>query len=110
MTELLENIHVALPEMILLITASIALIGDLFFRRYVPAIAFFCAMAGLILAALVSFFLLGSFKIITLHGLFISDDIAQLMKIFIYVTVFLSFSIQDIILMNDKCRREIIMS
>ncbi|WP_133127568.1 NADH-quinone oxidoreductase subunit NuoN [Legionella nagasakiensis] len=91
MTELLENIHVALPEMLLLITASVALIGDLFFRRLFPAVAFFCANIGLMLAAIVSFFLLGGFKTIILHGLFISDDIAQLMKIFIYITVFLSF-------------------
>ncbi len=91
MIALLENIHVALPEMIVLITACLALLADLFFRDRVKSIAFFISCLGLILSAGVSFLYIGSYKVIVLNGLFISDDVANLMKFFIYITVLLSF-------------------
>ncbi|MBI2785689.1 MAG: NADH-quinone oxidoreductase subunit NuoN [Legionella longbeachae] len=91
MTALLENIHVVLPEMIVLATACIALLSDLFLRHRYKSIAYFISCTGLILAAITSFFYIGMFKVITLNGLFISDDVANLMKIFIYLTVLLSF-------------------
>lgn len=91
MNPLLTNIHMALPEIIILITASIALLGDLFLRSRIPAIAFYCASLGLVLAGVVSFLYLGEYPVVLFHGLFISDDMAQLMKLFIYATVFLSF-------------------
>ncbi len=91
MTGLLENIHLALPEIIILVTGCIALLSDLFLRQYVKSIAFFCACTGLLLAAGVTFLFLGQFNAIILNGLFISDDAGQLMKLFIYLTVFLSF-------------------
>ncbi len=91
MTEILNNLHLALPEMIILITACLALLGDLFLRDTVKSIAFFTAMGGLILAGIVSFLYLGQYSTVILHGLFISDDTAQLMKIFICLSVCLSF-------------------
>ncbi|KTD19713.1 NADH-quinone oxidoreductase subunit NuoN [Legionella londiniensis] len=91
MTELLDNIHVALPEMIVLTTACVALISDLFLNRRMPGIAFYFACAGLALAGVISFLLLGQFKTVIFHALFVSDDSAQLMKLFIYFSVLLSF-------------------
>lgn len=91
MTGLLDNIHVALPEMIILATVCIALLGDLFLSRRIPNIAFTLASIGLIFAASASFLLLGQFKTIIFHALFVSDDSAQLMKLFIYTSVLLSF-------------------
>ncbi|RUQ90010.1 NADH-quinone oxidoreductase subunit NuoN [Legionella septentrionalis] len=91
MVELLNNIHVALPEMIILVTACVALLGELFMSRRFPAIVFLCASAGLLLAAIVSFVFVGQFQILAFQGLFISDDAAQLMKLFIYISVFLCF-------------------
>ena len=91
MIELLDNIHVALPEMIILITACVALLAELFLSRSFPGIVLATATVGLALAAVISFSLLGQYTTIIFHGLFISDDIAQLMKFFIYVAVFLSF-------------------
>ncbi|MCE0722298.1 MULTISPECIES: NADH-quinone oxidoreductase subunit NuoN [Legionella] len=91
MTALLENIHVALPEIILLTAACIALLADLFLRDRCKSIAYFISCIGLVLAAVVSFLYIGTFKVITLNGLFISDDIANLMKFFIYLSVLLSF-------------------
>ncbi|KTC91986.1 NADH-quinone oxidoreductase subunit NuoN [Legionella cincinnatiensis] len=91
MTALLENIHVALPEMVVLATACIALLADLFLRHRYKSAAYFISCIGLIVAALISFFYIGMFKVITLSGLFISDDVAHIMKFFIYLTVLLSF-------------------
>lgn len=91
MIALLDNIHVALPEMIILSTACLALLADLFLRTRTPPIAFYIACIGLLLSAVVSYLYLGEFKVIVFNGLFISDDLAHLMKFFIYLTVLLSF-------------------
>ena len=91
MTELLDNVHLAIPEMIVLATACIALLADLFLRHRCKSIAFICATSGLILAGIASFLFLGQFSLVIFHGLFISDDTAQLMKLFICISVFLSF-------------------
>jgi NADH-quinone oxidoreductase subunit N len=91
MIALLENIHVALPEMIILITACLALLADLFLRHRYKSIAFYIATSGLILAACVSYLFIGGFKILILNKLFISDDMGHLMKFFIYISVLLSF-------------------
>ncbi len=91
MTGLLKNIHLALPEIIILVTACIALLGELFLRKHIKSIAFYCASLGLFLAAGTTFLLLGQFNITILNGLFISDDAGQLMKLFIYLSVFFSF-------------------
>ncbi|VEG91398.1 NADH-quinone oxidoreductase subunit NuoN [Legionella spiritensis] len=91
MTSLLDNIHVALPEIILLITACLALLGDLFLKDSCKNIAFTLSLIGLGLSGIASFLLLGSYKSIIFSGLFISDDIAQLMNIFIVLSAMVSF-------------------
>ena len=91
MIALFDNIHVALPEILLLITTCMALLADLFFKKPCPNGALIIACLGLSAAALVSFLLLGNFSSVILGGLFVSDDSAQLMKIFIDLTVLLSF-------------------
>lgn len=91
MITLFDNIHVALPEIILLITTCLALLADLFFKESCKNAALIIACIGLVVAAFISFLLLGNFSTVILGGLFISDDIAQLMKIFIDITVLLSF-------------------
>lgn len=91
MIGLLDNLHMASPEIIILMTVCLALIGDLFFKRRFPEVAFTIASLGLAIAAVVSFLLLGQYKVLLFNGLFISDDSAQLMKLFIYLSVFLSF-------------------
>ena len=91
MTGLLENFHLALPEIIILVSACAALLGDLFLRKQIASIAFICACSGLALASVVTYVFLGQFNTTLFHGLFISDDLGQLMKLFVYLTVFLSF-------------------
>lgn len=91
MTTLLENYQIALPEMLILATACIALLGDLFLGQRFKSIALNCSLVGLVLAAAVSWIFVGQYQVIAFHGLFIGDDISQIMKVFILFTVFLSF-------------------
>lgn len=91
MTALLENIHVALPEIIILSAACVALLADLFLRDKYQPIAYVVSCIGLILAAVVSFLYIGMYKVITFNGLYINDDLANIMKFFIYISVLLSF-------------------
>lgn len=91
MTAILDNIHVALPEMIVLITACIALLADLFLKDKMQSIAYYIGCLGLILAGGVSSLLVGNFKLVIFGGLFISDDVGNLMNVFILLTVLFSF-------------------
>lgn len=91
MIGLLDNIHLALPEMIILVTACLALLAELFLRPRFSFIVLQISSVGLILAALVSLLYLGQYPIVILHGLFVSDDMAQLMKAFMLISVLLCF-------------------
>ncbi len=86
-----ENIHLIIPEIIILITACLAILSDLFLKHHVKNIAWIIALLGLFVATCISALFLGTDKQVLLGGLFISDDLAQLMKIFIYICVFLSY-------------------
>lgn len=95
MTAIIENIHIALPEIIILVTACLALLGDLFLRKRYQAIAHHIACCGLIAAACVSYLYIGNFRVLLFHGLFINDDVANLMKLFTYISVLLCFIYSD---------------
>src|SRR3990167_10210090 len=91
MIGLLDNIHLALPEMILLATACLALLAELFLRPRYSSIVLIISIVGLALAGLISILYLGQYSTVMLHGLFVSDDMAHLMKIFILVSVIFCF-------------------
>jgi NADH-quinone oxidoreductase subunit N len=91
MTDILNNIHVAIPEIIILITACVALIGDLFFRQRFTSIALYCASVGLLVSGTCSYLLLDQYSVVIFNGLFICDDAANLMKLFISIIVLLCF-------------------
>lgn len=91
MTELLSNVHLALPELIVLSATVLALVGDLFLRKRIPSIAFAITVLGIVFAGLVSGGFIGQYETPLFNGLFISDDIGHLLKLFIYIAVFLSF-------------------
>lgn len=91
MKDLLANIHLATPEIIILATACIALLGDLFVRERCSSIALYCSLIGLALAGLSSYVLLNQYQMVIFNGLFISDDIAHLMNLFISISAFLCF-------------------
>ncbi len=91
MMSLLENLHIALPEMVVLATACLALLADLFVGHKCKKISYHITCFGLVLAFCISFMALGNYKVLALHGLFMSDDASNIMKLFIYLTVLLSF-------------------
>jgi len=91
MIMLFENIHLALPEIIVLISACVALLADLFLINYSKNLSLIIACIGLLSAAFVSFLFVGNYTSVIFGGMFISDDTAQLMKVFIDLTVLLSF-------------------
>lgn len=86
-----DTVFLALPEIIILVTACFALLGNLFFKRRFHSIALGFSAIGLSVAGYVSFSFLGQYAQLGFHGLFVSDDLAHIMKLFIYLTVFLSF-------------------
>jgi len=91
MIGLLDNIHLALPEMIILVTACLALLGELFLRPRLQSIVLILSVTGLLVASVVCMLYLGQYATVILHGLFVSDDMAQLMKLFILISVALCF-------------------
>jgi NADH-quinone oxidoreductase subunit N len=91
MIAILENLHMALPELIILTTSCLALLADLFLSHKYKSLVFYVAMIGLTLATCVSYLYIGEFNTLVFNGLFISDDIGHVMKCFIYISVLLSF-------------------
>lgn len=89
---ILENFQFAIPEVIILVTACLALLADLFLRPRYKNIALHLIYIGLALSICASLLLMGNFKTVIFGGLFISDDAGQLMKVFICLSVFLCFS------------------
>lgn len=89
MNSVLTSCHLALPEMVVLITTCIALLGDLFFKK--SNIAFTIALLGLVIAGCICYLFLGQTQTLIFNNLFISDDIGQLSKLFVCISVFLSF-------------------
>lgn len=91
MTAILDNLHLALPEMILLAAAVCALLADLFSKKPGSSISLYVSVLGLVCALAISASSLGNYREIILQGMFVSDDMASLMKVFMYGTVLLSF-------------------
>lgn len=89
MTGLLDNIHLASPEIIILITAVCALLGDLFVPRRGAIVAFAIAAIGVLAALSESLCFLSEPKTLLFSGAFVSDAMSHLMKIFINLSVFL---------------------
>jgi len=93
--ELFKHCYLALPEMILALTVCAALLGDLFLGRRYSSIALYISVLGLVLAGTASYLFIGQFSTVLFHGLFVSDDLANLMNVFIALTVLLSFIYSD---------------
>lgn len=91
MIGILDNIHLALPEIIILVTACLALLTELFAGTRCASAVLTVSIIGLLLAAGISYLYLGQYGTVILHGMFISDDLAQLMKVFMLISVCLCF-------------------
>jgi NADH-quinone oxidoreductase subunit N len=91
MTGLLDYIHLASPQLTVLLTACVVLLCDLFCTRAKNAIVFGVTCLGLLIAAGLSMMFFGQNSHMLFHGLLVSDDVTHLMNFFITLTVFLSF-------------------
>lgn len=91
MSDILNTLKYAMPEVVVFATICVALLGDLFFKAKCKSIALTLASLGLVIAMVMSFFALGEFNRVIFSGLFVSDDLGQLMKIFIFLSVIFSF-------------------
>jgi len=87
----MENIQFALPEIIILVTLVMVLIVELWRGKDYPFLVVAFAVVGLFAAGLVSYLTLGQFEKIVFSGLYISDDLACLLKCFIALCVILAF-------------------
>lgn len=86
-TELLANIQFALPEMIILLGAVLALLGDVFFPRRGAMLGFSIAMIALFASIAESVCFMSAPKTILFSGAFISDPMSCMMRAFIALTV-----------------------
>lgn len=86
-----ENIHLLIPEIIILLTVCLAILADLFLKSRFKNIVWIIALTGLFITTGISALFLGTDDQVLLGGLFISDDLAQLMKLFTYLCVFLTY-------------------
>lgn len=89
-TALFSQVHLALPEFILLTTACIALLVDVFSPKRAQSLVFWVASLGLIAFMIQSGMYLGESRSFLFSSAFVSDGLAHLMKLFIGMTVFLS--------------------
>lgn len=90
MIGLLDNVHLALPEMVILVTACLTLLTELFFGTH-KHLVLSIAVLGVLIAGMISYIYVGQYSTVIFHGLFINDDLAQLMKLFILISVLFTF-------------------
>jgi NADH-quinone oxidoreductase subunit N len=77
----------AFPEIALLVLASILLVADLFLKAEDRETTYWLAQAALLVTAIVTAGQLGTPSQVTLHGLYVTDYLAQVLKIATVVTV-----------------------
>ncbi len=79
------------PEILLLIFACLAIVTELFLSERCRSATYVVAQIALILLFVLSFLQCGEFRSTHFNGLFVSDDVSVLLKLFIYVSAFFSF-------------------
>ena len=77
----------AFPEIALLVLASILLVADLFLKAEDRETTYWLAQAALLVTAIVTAGQLGTPSQVTLHGLYVTDMLAQVLKIATLITV-----------------------
>ena len=77
----------AFPEIALLVLASALLVADLFIKAEDRETTYWLTQASLLVAAIVTAMQLGSPAQVTFHGLYVTDMLAQVLKIATLITV-----------------------
>lgn len=81
----------ALPEMFVLLVAVIAILVELFFSKCCKESAYTVVQVGLLAVAAFTALQLGHVRSLAFSGLFISDDVSSLLKLFIELSTFFAF-------------------
>jgi NADH-quinone oxidoreductase subunit N len=91
MTLQLLDFMPAMPEIVLLVMVCVTILAELFLSKRIPSVSYLLAQLTLVLLFVLSCFQCGEFRTVAFHGLFVSDDISVVLKLFIYIAAFLSF-------------------
>ncbi|WP_367607945.1 NADH-quinone oxidoreductase subunit NuoN [Legionella sp. W05-934-2] len=102
MANILGNFHLALPEIVLLITACIALVYSLFSSDSKQIGTIVIAAIGLIVSTAINILFIGDYKYLVFYNLFVSDDLANVMKVFIQISVLLSLLYSTRFMQDNK--------
>lgn len=91
MTLQLIDILPALPEVLVLTMLCVAIVLELFFTKYYRHVTYLAVQVTLIAAFALTYFQCGDIKQLLFSGLFVADDLAVMLKLFIYLSAFLCF-------------------
>ena len=81
----------ALPEMFVLTVAAVSILFELFVSPRCKNVTYLTVQFGVIGAAIMLVFQLGVYRSVSFGGLFVADDVAVLLKLFILACVYFSF-------------------
>ncbi len=87
----LSSVVPAMPEIMVLTMATVTLLAEIMMGKRFRNLSYMLVLLTLVMAFVLSLFQLGDFRTLGFYRLFVLDDIAVLMKLFIYITAFLSF-------------------
>lgn len=87
----IPNLIPALPEIVILAMACIALLVDLFLKPQQRWITLAIVQLALIIASIITLKLFSSPTTYTFNGMYVHDQIASLLKLFIYISSIFAF-------------------
>lgn len=91
MNNLIPNFAVISPEIIILLMSCIVLLADLLTTKKIKTLTYLLSQLALIFAFAATFKNMFLAKEITFHGAFVHDGLSSVLKLAIYVVVFLAF-------------------
>lgn len=90
-TTSLPNFAIALPEIFVLAMGALTLLAEIMLGKKYRNLSYLLVQVTLIVATILSYAQVGEFSTVSFSGLFVSDDIANILKIFIYISAFGAF-------------------
>src|SRR5688500_6200575 len=88
----LPNFLPALPEIFVLLMASIILVLDLFLKEQQRVVSFYLAQLTLVGAAALTVWTFGDEPVLTFERMFVGDSLASVLKLAIYLVMFFVFA------------------
>ena len=87
----LGHIAGAIPEIFILLMITTAILAELFFAKCLKHITYAVVQLALVGAFILTIFQLGQDRSFAFTGLFVADDLAVLLKLFIMLAAFFGF-------------------